>query len=631
LSIFNKLFPKAPPSNVSPAQTNSDPASDPNMIRVFDKFGKEMFIAKQDWRDKVLPGNLQQNWNNPDELYSIIVSSLNDGFRTDIIKASEHLYKIDSNFVRGACIWGIVLMEEGRLDEAEKVFSDYVTKHGLDGVILTNLAKVYSRKKDDKKAEETLLQGLQIDPNQDNGLGWYEVMQREKGGEAAGLDALRKIAELPASWRAQLWLARAKLAAGNLDEAVALYEQSLSRVGENVPSDLLMQMSGDLGNKGHLKEILQLCTPRFSPELHGIQVGNNLIKANIELGNLASASEILNQLYKLKRPDWNETLRFWEIQIAESKTKVPGKNTMAAPLEISFLEMKGPVWLKPASQAAAIFPNPEATNFSISFLGCTAEVESTSNKIQLQMPNAAGRMSRALPLFLAEQLHFTMGAHVQTLVPWISSADGGFVLSGVPWKDEIAVEYTKQGSSPSKYLVTVHLKTKTQPWIAETRLLNVVSGKLINAHQISFTPENPEKAILELAEHLRTSLMAIKEKGLPTISPYYQVPRENYFGDYLLRLEQLLAVRCASLHKKSSDFLSGEREIVNGNILLSLASSKSVSTRVLLAQTLHYMKLARPDIIPEFKEKIILLQKNNLLPEPAQETIQKMLDETFES
>src|SRR6476620_11307826 len=102
------------------------------MIRVFDEYGREMFITKQEWRKNVLPGILKKGWNQPDELYNVIVSTLNDGFWSDVIGAAKHLYKIDPDRSRGACVCGIVSMEEGRLEEAKKLFDHYIAKHGED-------------------------------------------------------------------------------------------------------------------------------------------------------------------------------------------------------------------------------------------------------------------------------------------------------------------------------------------------------------------------------------------------------------------------------------------------------------------------------------------------------------------
>jgi hypothetical protein len=96
-----------------------------------------------------------------------------------------------------------------------------------------------------------------------------------------------------------------------------------------------------------------------------------------------------------------------------------------------------------------------------------------------------------------------------------------------------------------------------------------------------------------------------------------------------LRLEQLLAVSCSSIDNVDGRFLNGERELIDGNLLQCLDAPARVNTRLLFAQTLLAMKRARPDILPEFVERIALLQKECPLPEPAQGVVQGILDEAL--
>lgn len=185
VSIFNKLLGKKKPSKPTPTASNSSNlANDPNLVRAFDAYGREIFITKEEWRTNVLPGSIESNWNNADALYNVIVGALTDGFRAEVIEAVSHLYEIDPHPDRGACIWGIVLMEETRLDEAENVFRKFLNERGANGTILTNLAKVYSKRNDNAKAEEILWQALEHDPNQDNGLMWYYAIHCERSGDA---------------------------------------------------------------------------------------------------------------------------------------------------------------------------------------------------------------------------------------------------------------------------------------------------------------------------------------------------------------------------------------------------------------------------------------------------------------
>ena len=71
-----------------------------------------------------------------------------------------------------------------------------MSAHGESGIILANLAKVYDHKGDHPRAMETLWHALELDPNQENGLGWYEQIHREKDGPEGGLAALERIRAL---------------------------------------------------------------------------------------------------------------------------------------------------------------------------------------------------------------------------------------------------------------------------------------------------------------------------------------------------------------------------------------------------------------------------------------------------
>lgn len=611
-----------------PQQPPTDPSKDPNMVRVYDAYGREMFIPKQEWRTKVLPEAIKTNWNNADQLYGVIFSALNDGLFADVLDAAEQLQRIDPNPGRGTCVHSIVLMKNNRLEDAERVLRSYLEKHGEDGSVLTNLAKVYSARNEHQKVDEILWHGLEVDPNQDNGMGWYFAIQRERNGEPAAWEALRRVAAIPGSWRAQLWLARQAFKNGKAEEAMALYQDVLGCVTKPVPADLLMQMSGDLGNAGRLPEILQLVEPHFDVQAHGLQVGNNLIKAHLDLRQLDEARRILDLLYAQKRMDWQQHLRFWDTEIA--KARVAGtKVDQTAPMKMAMLTGEGPVWLKPSSPAAELFPAKAQDAMVIAFLGSSAEMATNSKRVEHQMANIQGRLSRSIPLFLAEQVEFNSSARTQTLVPWITEPAGGFVLSGGAWKDEDAASSSRQGELKSDYVVSCHLKTQAEPWILELRLVRSIDGKCLGIFSANLSSAEPQQAMPDIARQLLTLLEQQAEVEIQAPPQFYQVPDGAKFSWYLLRLEQLLAVRCGGMDGVQPGFLSGEREIIDGNIQQCLACPDNVCTRILLAQTLQSMKRVRPVVLPEFKEKIDLLQKEKPLPEPAHGVIQRIINEVF--
>lgn len=635
MSLFKKLFgkkdqpPATPPPAPPPLPTEADPSKDPNMMRVHDGYGRELFITRQQWRDNVLLGNIQKAWDQPDELYQMIVGALNDGFRSDVIDAARHLYEIDPNPERGACIWGIVLMEENHLEKAEKVFRDFLTQHGETGSILTNLAKVQSSRGETEKAEATLWHALEIDPNQDSSLGWYSAIHHERGGNAAAQEAWLRISRLPGSWRAQIWLARAALQRRDLPQAVSYYRETLDRVFP-APSDALMQISGDLGNAGHLTELLEIVEPRFQPASHGLPVGNNLIKAHIDLGQLDAARAIIDQLYALNRPDWKQTLSYWENEIGKANI-ASSPQIEHSQLEVAMLTIEGPVWMKPSSPAADLFPAKTGEIPSIALLGSSAETPTNSQRVERQLADARGRLSRAIPLFLAEQIEFLSSASPKTLIPWITNDAGGFVLAGKPWEAEQASFASRQGEKKSDYAIVIHLTTQNEPWMAQARLIRTIDSHLMGEVQATISSQSPGSGVQDFTQRI---IALLEREGISTRLPQpadYQLPAGNDLSDYLLRLEQLLAVRCEAMMvaKGRGGTLSGEHAILDGDLALCVNHPTSLPARVLMAQTFLAMKASRPEILVSFKDRTDLLQREHPLPEPAHSVVQRLFDEAF--
>jgi tetratricopeptide (TPR) repeat protein len=596
---------------------------EPQMIRVFDQFGRQVEIPREEWRTKVLPDQLKRVWDDPDALYGAIAAGLEDGFHAEVAGAAKQLFSIDPIKERGACIYGIVLAKLDRLDDAEAVFRSFIASHGETGIILTNLAKVQASKKQDGAAEATLWRALELDPNQDNALGWYVAWMSERGGPAKGAEALRRVASLPRSWRAQVWLGRDSLEDGDAPAALQLFRAGLAAAGKPAPGDVLAHISGCLGQKGKLRELIELVAPEFSADLHGLQVGNNLIKAHLDLGEVDEARAILEALYRLKRPDWAETLNFWDGELAKAGLE---KDREPAEIQVSFGSIEGPVWAKPGTPPASLTPPKAPDTPVIALLGSCAAMAEAQELGRRQLADAPGRLSRALPLFLAEQIELSSPARALTLIPWMADK-GGFILAGQPWPDEQAIGCAR--SCRNDYLITVFVEARDHAWKARARLIKTATAQVLGEVEAPFPPGSPRVGAQGLAEKTLGLLASSAGIALGRPPAFYVLPENDRLDDYLLRVEQLLAVRFAGLDSTPAHFLNGEREILDGNLKLCLACPTSAPARLLLAQTLAAMKRPRPDVLGEFKDKVNLLEERHPLPEPVSAVVRKLLAEAL--
>ncbi len=599
-----------PPKPVPAVETPQLPPT----IRAFDQNGQPVEVPREEWRTNVLPNMVKEVYDQPDQLYMLLVNSLNDGFVEEMIDPAQHLYSTDTVPARGACMWAIVLLQQNRLDEAEQVLEGYLKQHGEEGSVLVNLAKVFATRGDHDRAQATLWRGIELEPNQENGINWYGAVAQEQGGDQAARAALERIRVLAGSWRAQMWLARAELAQGNLPAARALYAEAVGNVAQPLPTELLMQMSGDLGGAGHLADLLELTTPLFVPELHGMPVGANLIKASVDTGNLELAARLTSILGTFNRPDWAQALAFWNQQIAQKLSGLPTQTG----IQIGMLRVDGPIWLPPASPARPLFGS-KANGPSVTFLGGSAETPEGDDPANIQIPDALGRMTRALPLYLAEQVDMRTAAHGRAMIPWAvpqqvpngQPAPGGFIVSSARWPDETARQAVQDPANLSDYVVTVHVDAEVIPWEASLVFIRSSDGTRIGELQGDFTPENPAEGLPTLADEVVELLSSLGATEAPAA---YQIPTGAAFSGYLAHLEQLLAVRCAGMEGVGPQFLTGEKEILDGNLAQCEAMPDSIPARVLLVETMGSLARIRPEAVNAVQQPFTALQQHHPLP-----------------
>jgi tetratricopeptide (TPR) repeat protein len=637
MSILQKIFGSKAPTPVVPAHTGilraaaaPDPNGDPNLIKVFDAYGREMLITKQAWHDSVLVDHLKKVWNDPDALCSSIEQSLRDGFGSEMVKPAEQLAAIDPNAERGAVVLAIVYREQKRLVDSENVIRRYIDCHGESASILANLARVQADRGENALSVQTLWRALELDPNEEGGFGWYTAIFREKEGAEAGLEAMRRIAVLPGAWRARIWLARDALDRRDLSAALTLYQEALALAPRPAPVGLLQQMSGDLGQHGHLPEILSIVSPHFDPNIHGLAVGNNLIKAHLDLGQLDAARAIVERLYSFKRPDWQKSLAFWDAEIAKTQVGVAGVG-MKAPLKTTTVVIDGPLWLRASSAAAPLRPTKAEHAVIVACLGSSfSRADTSSGEARIQMVDAPGRVSRALPLYLVEQLHLRTDAIGRVLIPWVQQeGQGAFMFCGAAWSNEQAVTQARGGEQPADYVAVLHLDGTSTPWEGTLRFLRTIDGKLLGTTAAAISIEDSQPGFDTLAGALFQLCVAHAQVHPSATPDFYQVPTGPDFGYYQLRLEQALAASLASLNGLATGFLHGERDIILGNIDLCLRHPTNPTPRLVLVQTLAHLKKVHPGLVLEFKDKVALLQKENPLAEPVHGMIQKTLNEVL--
>ncbi len=627
MGFIKKLFGKKQ-KNTQETQKNSLPDSSvksnqDNMIRVHDEYGREMLIDKQSWLDNVLSGNLQKNRDNPDELYNLLLSALDDGFEAHIQHASARLFEIDPLKERGACIYAIVLMKNGKLDKAEKVLCDTMSSIGKTGVLLTNLAKVYAERGDNVKAEKILWNALEIDPNQDNGLDWFAAINHERGGKCAYIDALTRISQLDNAWRPKLWLARESLESGNKKRALTYYKEIFQST-INPDSQVLQQISGDLGLNGYVEDIINVVYPYFQIEQHGFTVGNNFIKAYIELQRYQEAKALVDKLFAQNRPDWKEGLSYWQKELDELIGEF-GPVDDSTPPRIAMMPVENPIWLHKIDSADVLLPSKGVKPFTILTTSGTCSLSENHDHVVRQQTNEEGCLCRGVPLAICDRLNLQTNTQASMLVAVVENA--GFAFFGQRSDDEYANYLAEQ--FPCDLVILPHLYAETNQWVIELRVFNSDSPSPVKTFTTKFDRKDPALSLKAIVDDVYRYV--VENTSAEKISSMVDISKitPNLYAHYIDASESCLALSLACNIENGASTLYGERNIFDKLLHLALEEANSDVHKFMITSSLAKNKDYGSDIYREYETKIRKLFKDHPPKEPVELTLNAALNEIY--
>lgn len=608
--MFDKLFKRKSqgasedakgakvPSNATTTEVQKSEAK-PSLITAHDVYGREVRITREEWRAKVLGPNLERASRNPDELYQLCNSALNDGFVDDIDSASEKLIALEPEAERGYALRSIVLFRTHRVDEAERILEHGIKRVGRTATLLANLAVLRASCGDDSGGEALMWEALGIDPNIEQGLRWWASTYHQRGGKDAYREALERVAALPGSWRAPLWLAREKLKEGDVDGAVQMFEAILKR--PDCPSEALLTISGDLGNKGEIARIPPLIAPIFNPAKHDPRVGFNLLQAYLELKQRKVGEALLQRLYALQMAPFKQHLD----KMAEALAAIPddlGLKEGALPdtPEIEVLAFDLPIWTYGLQTPTwLIADKPQETERVVCF-AFSRHVDADEHG-GTQKEDEGGRMTRALPLYLAESVLCWTTLSSRTLIPVVKG--GGPAVFGAGGDEGLCRKLADQGT----YLVTGELDDRGGRWKFVMRLWRTADGALLAEEREESKGQDAIPAVLALEQALLRHLN--RPSAQPWLS-YYSRPSAEAMHPYLVELGQSLMLSLLANEVVALSGMWGERSMLEWPLTMALHWADAQVPAIMFVSGLSKAKAYGTALLPEFRERALQLMKD---------------------
>lgn len=313
---------------------------------------------------------------------------------------------------------------------------------------------------------------------------------------------------------ARLAEARARLDLKDLPGAMAIYEEVLAGSSGD-RADVLVAISGDLGSRGHIPQIVELIAPRYDADRHGPATGVNLIQAYLALRNAEAAQHILDILFALNRPELEQRLFGFSNAIAEiiSSGEGPITNPLAAPdapniPKIGLITISKPIWsygLEPL--AAQLLPAKGGKLRRIAFaqLALPGYDEKTAAALAKRPDDELPRLSRALPLWLAETFYFSPHYQPWAAVGLMTMPEGGnhHVVFGTEWTTENLRQLVETTEGGLDYIFTGALRAVAGDYELSLRVWEVKNYRERKIFTARWTPSTVETALVQLHEQVR--------------------------------------------------------------------------------------------------------------------------------
>jgi hypothetical protein len=240
------------------------------------------------------------------------------------------------------------------------------------------------------------------------------------------------------------------------------------------------------------------------------------------------------------------------------------------------------VWARGVLDFDALLPTKSASAPRIHFICGSGEGGADSGSQVISQPtNDLGRLTRALPMFFAEEIFLRTSARTVFLLPWMKQ--GGFVLSARPWTRA----FLPPDHTPPDLFVFFHVDARVTPWLLRVTIENAQREASTVVFEQAFTLGTAGRDVMALFNDLLPRLTILLALRREDAGDALALPPAPQLPGYLAGLEQALAVGLAARQQGGEDFLHQERSIFDHLFEVALQGRDLLRPRLLLINALE--------------------------------------------
>lgn len=549
---------------------------DNDMLEVSDEFGLKIRVPRSEYLHKILPHNIQLQWDNPDELASIIINALHDEIYLEVEKAAKRLLEIDNVKERAASLYGSVLLKMERYLEAENFFQDYLSTNLPHPYVLTNFAKSQDLLGKNAEAIKTLEESLKIDSNQDNALNWWvqikkdDLEKQDLPSETALIYALEQAKIRFGGWLVKVLLGVEYLKINDKEEAHNNFTDVL-QVDKKEYNLVLEMLSSEIGRNGFPQDLVDLLAPIYTPAENHILTGLNLLQAYYELRDVVTGQKLLESLYKVGDHHFAEQLSWYEREFVKLNTvdeASPQENIESVVITIDY-----PMWCYGWNIRHDFDISQNGKKIAILQFACDSDQKMF--EVTAELDTDQTKLARALPLSILENLYYSSDIRAAVMLPICEDRGNSHMIFNSQPENQQIMELVNQGYSAAVTGTIIQDKLQLSYWDVQKISKNDAEFK-IDRNSLKDLP-------LLLVEFVATQAGVELSKDFKQDKRGFTNIVDSCAHDYLLLSAQHMTLHIANNFTNLHDLIRGmlkiAKESQNIQIQLSMLSIIHLAVR----------------------------------------------------
>ncbi|SDX36519.1 Tetratricopeptide repeat-containing protein [Marininema mesophilum] len=285
-------------------------------IPLFDELGRLIWTDREEFRIRVIPENVQADWDHPENLYAFAVQLYRDGFLDEASESVDRILELTDRGEEALLLKGLIHHRQKNYSEAEAILKECIHLFPNRGVAFTYLARLYAAEKKQEQMIDALNQGLTREPNQEMAL---RMLVGATPDPAHAIALLGSFATNEEAWWPQLELGRIYLKEGNVKEAISQFCLAIqSSCGyheeKKDPPDweeeiALMTVTTLLFRHGLCDELIQMAEKYWTPQFLTPYAGLDYVAALEEQGEIRGAIDVLNEMIAKSEEEYRVILK----------------------------------------------------------------------------------------------------------------------------------------------------------------------------------------------------------------------------------------------------------------------------------------------------------------------------------